>query len=188
MAVMDRPAPFGRKEPFTHPRNRAFPPPSFGRTPPAAGDAPDPDASSSARPRDRLRDLSALALLAIAVFLVAALATFNPADPPAARVFPPNAKAANACGLIGSTIASGLYQLFGLGGWFVVGMLGTFVGALLRRRPLPDLPLRAVGAIVATAGICTLLAMYLADWVPRPLWGAGGYVGAEKRRFLYYLT
>ncbi|MFN7812522.1 MAG: hypothetical protein ACK5SI_07675, partial [Planctomycetia bacterium] len=35
-------------------------------------------------PRDRVRDVTALGLLAACLFLVVALATFHPADPPAA--------------------------------------------------------------------------------------------------------
>jgi S-DNA-T family DNA segregation ATPase FtsK/SpoIIIE len=50
--------------------------------------------------------------------------------------------------------------------------------ALLRRRELPDLPLRTAGGVIALAAACTLLAMFLPDWVQRPLWGAGGRIGA----------
>ena len=56
-------------------------------------------------PRNRVRDLTALVVLAACVFVAAALLTFDAADPPLSRVFPPNARAANACGLIGSAIA-----------------------------------------------------------------------------------
>jgi S-DNA-T family DNA segregation ATPase FtsK/SpoIIIE len=134
-------------------------------------------------PRDRVRDLTALALLAACVFLVASLASFDPADPPAARTFPPHARAANACGQIGSAVASALNGCFGLGGWFVVGLVAGLDWMLLRRRPLSDLPLRAGGAVVATVGVCTLLSMFLPDWVGRPIWGPGGYCGAVGRLF-----
>jgi S-DNA-T family DNA segregation ATPase FtsK/SpoIIIE len=180
MAVMDRPAPFGRQDSLSPSRQRPY---QFGRPSPLGGLETTIDPNDAERPRDRVRDLSALAMLAAGIFVVAALATFSPADPPAARVFPPNAKAVNACGLIGSTIASFLYQTFGLGAWFIVTLLAVFVGSLLRRKPLPDLPLRMAGAVVATAGVCTLLSMFLVDWVPRPLWGAGGYVGAAGQFF-----
>ncbi|MFM8495135.1 MAG: DNA translocase FtsK 4TM domain-containing protein, partial [Planctomycetia bacterium] len=59
-------------------------------------------------PRDRVRDLTALALLAGVLFLVASLATYHPADPPGARAFPPHARAVNACGFIGSAAAGTL--------------------------------------------------------------------------------
>jgi S-DNA-T family DNA segregation ATPase FtsK/SpoIIIE len=134
-------------------------------------------------PRNRVRDLTALALLAGCVFLVAALATFHPADPPAARMLPAHLRAVNACGLIGSTAAATCFEWFGLGAWGVTAMIFAFTVALLRRRPMPDLPLRTAGAILAITGLCTLLAVFLPDWVDRPLWGAGGRVGALGRHF-----
>ncbi|MFM7034173.1 MAG: DNA translocase FtsK 4TM domain-containing protein, partial [Planctomycetia bacterium] len=139
--------------------------------------------SAESLPLDRVRDLTALALLAGCVFLVAALVTFDPADPPASRVFPPHARATNACGFLGSIVASALYASFGLGAWLVVVFLGTFDVMLLRRRPLPDLALRTVGAVIATCGGCSLMAMFLPDAVARPVWGPGGYVGATGSMF-----
>jgi S-DNA-T family DNA segregation ATPase FtsK/SpoIIIE len=141
-------------------------------------------------PRDRVRDLFALGLLAACLFVVAALATFHPADPPASRVFPPHARAENACGLIGATASATLYEAFGLGAWFVVAFLAVLDIMLLRRRPLPDLPLRAIGSVAAIAGGCTLLAMFLPDAVARPIWGPGGYAGATGKMFAerYFAT
>jgi S-DNA-T family DNA segregation ATPase FtsK/SpoIIIE len=143
-----------------------------------------------AAPRDRVRDLTALVLLAVCAFLIAALATFDPADPPASREFPPHARATNACGLLGSTVATALTESFGLGAWFVVALLAGLDVALLRRRALPDLPLRAVGAVLATIGICTLLAMFCPAWIARPIWGPGGATGATGRLFAeaYFAT
>jgi len=133
--------------------------------------------------RDRLRDLIALTLLAVCAFLLSSLATFDPADPPAARMFPPHAQAMNACGSIGSAAALSLYQCFGLGAWFVVGLIVAFTATLLKRHTLTDLPLRTGGGVVAAVGVCTLLALFLPDWVGRPLWGPGGYCGATGRMF-----
>jgi S-DNA-T family DNA segregation ATPase FtsK/SpoIIIE len=168
MAIVDRAAP-----PFATPARNAA---RFGGSAPAVEPA-------TTNPRDRVRDLTALGLLAGCAFLIVALATFHPADPPAARMFPPHARATNACGLFGSTIATGLYEAFGLGAWFVVALALGFDVALLRRRAMPDLPLRAAGAVLATAGVCTLLAMFLPDWIERPLWGPGGRSGALGRFF-----
>lgn len=145
---------------------------------------------SEAAPRDRVRDLTALVLLAVCAFLIAALATFDPADPPASREFPPHARATNACGLLGSTVATALTESFGLGAWFVVALLAGLDLALLRRRALADLPLRAVGAVLATVGVCTLLAMFCPSWIVRPIWGPGGATGATGRLFAeaYFAT
>ncbi len=133
--------------------------------------------------RNRLRDLLALVLLAVCGFLTVALVTFDPADPPLSRGFPPNARAVNGCGLVGAVVAAGLYEAMGLGAWLAVAMLVAVDIAMLRRRPLPDLPLRAAGAVVAVAAACSLLAIFLPDWVSRPLWGGGGRIGSMGRLF-----
>ncbi|MFM8705717.1 MAG: DNA translocase FtsK, partial [Planctomycetia bacterium] len=146
---------------------------------PAVEAAPEP----TILPRNRFRDLTALALLAGCLFTIAALATFDPADPPVSYGFPPHARATNACGLLGSIAASGLYEWFGLGAWCVVAVVAVFDVMLLRRRALPDLPVRAAGGIIAVVGVCTLLAMFLPDWVARPIWGPGGHAGAMGRLF-----
>ncbi|MBU6221608.1 MAG: DNA translocase FtsK [Planctomycetes bacterium] len=140
-----------------------------------------PPAADGAVPRNRVRDLTALVMLAACAFLAAALVTFDPADPPFSRVFPPHARAVNACGLIGSVVAGALYESLGLGGWFAVAMLLALDIAVLRRRSLPDMPLRMIGAGVALAGGCTLLTLFLPDWIERPLWGPGGRLGSMGR-------
>ncbi len=128
--------------------------------------------------RNRVRDLSALVLLAACGFLGLALATFDLADPPLPRAFPPNAHPANACGLLGSIVAGWLFEAFGLGAWAVLGFGLVLDFALLRRREMADLPVRTAGCVIAVAAACTLLALFLPDWIDRPLWGAGGRVGA----------
>ncbi|MFM7208160.1 MAG: DNA translocase FtsK [Planctomycetaceae bacterium] len=143
--------------------------------PVAAGDPP------ATLPRNRIRDLTALAMLAACVFLAAALATFDPADPPLPRVFPPNAQAVNACGLLGAAVAGTLFEAFGLAAWLAVVLAALLDAAVLRRRRLPDMPLRTVGAALALAGFCTLLTLFLPEWIERPLWGPGGRVGTMGR-------
>jgi DNA segregation ATPase FtsK/SpoIIIE, S-DNA-T family len=134
-------------------------------------------------PRNRVRDMAALVLLAGACFLVVALATFDAGDPPLSRTFPPHARAVNACGLLGAAAAATLYEALGLAAWGAVAFLIILDVAFLRRRSLPDLPLRAAGAAIAVAAAGTLLAIFLPDSVPRPLWGPGGRIG-EVGRFL----
>ena len=134
-------------------------------------------------PRNRFRDLTALSLLAGCLFLIAALATFDPADPPVSYGFPPHVRATNACGFLGAAAASALYEWFGLGAWLAVAAVAGCDLMLLRRRAMPDLPLRTAGAIVAVVGACTLLAMFLPDWVARPIWGPGGHAGGLGRHF-----
>ena len=151
------------------------------RLAPAAVPADPRPTVDVAVPRNRVRDLTALVVLAACVFVAAALVTFDPADPPLSRVFPPNARAANACGLIGSAIAGSLQEALGLGAWLAVALVLAADIAVLRRRPLPDLPLRTIGAAVALAGGCTLLTLFFPDGIDRPLWGPGGRLGGMGR-------
>jgi S-DNA-T family DNA segregation ATPase FtsK/SpoIIIE len=149
-----------------------------------AGRAPAlPRAGAQDMPRNRVRDLMALVLLATCSFLAVALVTFHPGDPPLSRTFPPNAPPANACGLIGSAVAAVMFEAVGLAAWFALGLLVALDVALLARRPLPDLPLRTAGAAIALAAACTLIALFLPDSIPRPLWGPGGRLG-EVGRYL----
>jgi DNA segregation ATPase FtsK/SpoIIIE, S-DNA-T family len=157
--------------------SQRFAPAPRASTRPVAGPAPTVDAT----PRNRVRDLMALVLLATGVFLVVALATFDAGDPPLARVFPPHVRAVNACGLLGAAVAGSLIEAFGLGVWCVLAFVVGLDVALLRRRAMPDLPLRTAGALVAIAGACTLLTLFLPDWIDRPLWGPGGRVGGMGR-------
>ena len=166
MAIADRSVTVG---PFSSPRS--------------AG-APTAESSGGAiLPRNRVRDVTALVLLAVCAFVALSLATFHPADPPAPRLYPPHAAAVNACGLLGSFVATALSESLGFGAWAALAFVLAFDVTLLRRRPLPDLPLRTAGALVAVAAGCTLLTMFMPDWVERPLWGPGGRTGSLGRLF-----
>ena len=159
----------------------ALAPPQAGR--PSGRALPSPRPLEGTAPRDRIRDVTALVLLAAATFLLVSLATFDAADPPAPHAFPPNARALNACGAVGSFLAGQAYRWLGLASWLGLLLVAVLDIALLRRRVLPDLPLRTVGAVIATVGAATLLAMFLPDSLPRPVWGPGGAIGATGRMF-----
>jgi S-DNA-T family DNA segregation ATPase FtsK/SpoIIIE len=159
----------------------ALAPPQAGR--PSGRALPSPRPLEATAPRDRIRDVTALVLLAAATFLLVSLATFDAADPPAPHAFPPNARALNACGAVGSFLAGQAYRWLGLASWLGLLLVAVLDIALLRRRVLPDLPLRTVGAVIATVGAATLLAMFLPDSLPRPVWGPGGAIGATGRMF-----
>jgi S-DNA-T family DNA segregation ATPase FtsK/SpoIIIE len=163
----------------------ALAPPQSGRPSGRASAAARPpvEAAPAAPPRDRVRDITALVLLAASTFVLASLATFDAADPPVPHAFPPNARALNACGAVGSFLAGLAYRWLGIAAWIGLALVAALDVALLRRRVLPDLPLRTVGAILATVGSATLLAMFLPDSLPRPVWGPGGAVGATGRLF-----
>ena len=163
----------------------ALAPPQAGRSPGRATSAArlPVEAAPAAPPRDRVRDITALVLLAATTFVLASLASFDAADPPVPHAFPPNARVFNACGAVGSFLAGQAYQWLGIASWIGLALVAALDVALLRRRVLPDLPLRTIGAVIATVGSATLLAMFLPDSFPRPVWGPGGAIGAIGRLF-----
>jgi len=163
----------------------ALAPPQAGRSPGRAASAArlPVEAAPGTLPRDRVRDITALVLLAATTFALASLASFDAADPPVPHAFPPNARVFNACGAVGSFLAGQAYQWLGIASWIGLALVAALDVTLLRRRVLPDLPLRTVGAVIATVGSATLLAMFLPDSLPRPVWGPGGAIGAIGRLF-----
>ena len=82
----------------------ALAPPQAGRSPGRAASAArlPVEAAPGTLPRDRVRDITALVLLAATTFALASLASFDAADPPVPHAFPPNARVFNACGAVGS--------------------------------------------------------------------------------------
>jgi len=129
-------------------------------------------------------DVFALALLVLTLFAGAALVSYDPADPPTTLVYPANAHVENACGRCGALVAAGLFNLLGVGAYYLVGSLAIVDALLLARRRISDPSLRAVGWGVSLLGLTTLVAM-VAPWLsPGPIIGAGGYLGATGRGLL----
>jgi len=137
----------------------------------------DPDVPELAAAADRTVQLAAIALVPLIAFVVVALVSFDAADPPAGRGFPPRVEPANACGHLGAIVANAVFQSVGLAGWLAVGFLTGLDIALFRRQQLTDLPWRAAGVVLAMLGAASLLTLFLPDVVPRPLWGPGGTLG-----------
>ena len=103
-------------------------------------------------------DILAVGLLAAIVFLVAALATFDPADPafnaspllnkvyqPDQLYFPGNASFENACGPIGAWTADMLINTAGIGAYFLVIGLIAMELALFKRQAIESPWLKTTG-------------------------------------------
>ena len=126
---------------------------------------------------NRLRQILAIVLVPVVIFISMALISFDPADPPASRGFPPRIEPANLCGHLGSTVATLIYQSTGVAGWLGVVFLGGLAVGLFRHHRFQDLPWRAVGAVLSITGLATLSTLFLPSFVPRPVWGPGGLSG-----------
>ena len=129
-------------------------------------------------------DLLALGLLALTIFLAAALLTYDPADPPSTLVYPQQAETLNVCGHWGAMAAQGMFTTFGLGAYYILVSLAVLDGLLLTRREITQPWIRGVGWILSLVGATTFCAMALAPLAPGPVIGAGGYVGAAGRGLL----
>lgn len=134
--------------------------------------------------RSLKRDLFALALLAVSVFLGASLFTYDPADPPSTLVFPARSETLNACGRSGALVSTFLFTSLGFGAYYLLGSLVVFDLLLLVRRDIAEPWLRAMGWLLSLVGLTTLTAMAFPRLSPGPVIGSGGYVGAAGRTLL----
>ena len=129
-------------------------------------------------------DLAALALLAFAVFLGLALATYDPADSLDALTYPPPSHTLNACGRSGALLVDLLFRGIGLGAYYLFVSLAVLDAWLLTRRPISDPVLRGIGWVLSLVGWCTLASLCMAGWSGGPVIGPGGYLGATGRGLL----
>jgi S-DNA-T family DNA segregation ATPase FtsK/SpoIIIE len=134
--------------------------------------------------RDLKKDLLALGLLALAVFLAASLVSYDAADPPSKLVYPERAEVLNVCGRSGAIASRILFTGLGLGAYYLVFSLGLLDAMLLARRPLTQPITRLIGWLISLAGFTTFVAMALPQLSPGPVIGAGGYLGAAGRGLL----
>jgi len=152
--------------------------------------------------RNLRADLAALALLLANVLLALSLATYDPADPlgegplamvglgQEALVHPPNEKVANLAGHSGAALAHLLLSGFGVGTYLLLGTTVVLNARLLKRQPVTDPALRAVGWGMTLAALATLAAMVLPGVSQGPVVGPGGYLGAIASALLdsYFAT
>ncbi len=129
------------------------------------------------------RDLLALALLALVIFLAAALFTYNPADPPTSLVYPPHLEIRNTCGRSGAIVARLLFETLGIGAYYLIISLIVLDAVLLMHRRISQPWLRAGGWLLSLVGLTALAAMALARLSPGPVIGPGGYLAQPAGDF-----
>ena len=142
-------------------------------------------------------DIIAVALLAAIVFLVASLATYNPADPaykasrflnyiyqPDQLHYPAPSGFSNACGRLGAWTSDMLITTLGLGAYFlVIGLIAMEI-ALFKRQRIASPWLKTAGWTLSLLALTTFAAMLIPERFFSPLIGPGGYLGALGKGML----
>lgn len=142
-------------------------------------------------------DIVAVGLLALIVFLIAALGTYDVADPaseaspllsklyqPDQTIYPTNTRFTNACGRWGAWTADMLLNTLGLGAYYlVVGLIAMEV-ALFRRQGVESPWLKTFGWTISLLGLTCLCSLLLPASLVTPVVGAGGYLGLLTKSLL----
>src|SRR5262245_39781726 len=129
--------------------------------------------------RSRLkRDLLALGLLAATVFVALSLLSHDPADAPAATVYPARTETFNTCGPVGAWIAHLLRTTFGLGAWLVLLGMAVVDARLFSRKTEHDPFVRGFGWAVLLISLSVGCRAVLTHRSGGTVTGSGGLVGA----------
>jgi S-DNA-T family DNA segregation ATPase FtsK/SpoIIIE len=127
----------------------------------------------------RLRnDLLALIVLAGTVSLGLCLASYDPADPPSATVFPANATPHNILGERGAFVAHWLLTVLGVGAFALPVLLALWDVRLFSREGACDPITRSLGTALMLTSLVVALQMAPPVFAASPPVGNGGYVGA----------
>ena len=129
-------------------------------------------------------DLLALGLLALTIFLAAALLSYHPADPPSDLVYPAQTETLNLCGRSGALVSATLLTAMGVGAYYLLVSLTVLDSLLLTRQTISQPLLRAGGWLLSLVGVTSLFAMAAPSLSPGPVIGSGGYLGAAGRGVL----
>ncbi|MGY8766843.1 MAG: DNA translocase FtsK [Pirellulales bacterium] len=149
--------------------------------------------------RNLHKDIFALGLLALVVFLGLSLLTYRSSDPigemsgplsliytPNPVVYPPTTVTYNACGGMGALTADILFTYFGWGAFYVVLSLGIVNALLLMRKEIDSASLRLIGWLLSFVGITALAAMVLPGSTAGTITGPGGYLGIVGQGLLHH--
>ncbi len=136
-------------------------------------------------------DIIAVGLMALIVFLLAAIFTYDVADPVASQggwlngffqadqtVYPEHASCQNMCGIFGAWTADMLFSVLGLGVYFLVAGLVALEVALFQRSEVANPWVKIFGWGIAMVSLCSLASTLLPSYFVGPLIGSGGYLGA----------
>ena len=134
--------------------------------------------------RNLKRDVFALLTLSLAGFLGLSLLSYHAGDPPGQSVHPPGTEVLNLCGPFGALCAELLLRGVGIVAYVVVLAVGVVACLMLAQKEVSDPGLRAVGGLMALAGLATAVNLAFPGLSVGPVIGPGGYLGAAGRAAL----
>jgi S-DNA-T family DNA segregation ATPase FtsK/SpoIIIE len=136
-------------------------------------------------------DIIAIGLMALIIFLLAAIFTYDAADPVASQggwlngffqtdqtVYPEHEICQNMCGVFGAWTAEVLFSVLGLGVYLLIAGLVALEIALFQRSEVANPWIKILGWGIAMVSLCSLAATMLPGNLVGPLIGSGGYLGA----------
>lgn len=106
------------------------------------------------------QDVTSICFLGLGLFIALALISYKPQDP-SLNSIGQGLKALNYCGIVGSFLADGLYQLFGLAAWVIVASLARMAVAAFRGESLNIKNIRFVWALLLIVDVAALLSIYM---------------------------
>ncbi|MEM1423898.1 MAG: DNA translocase FtsK, partial [Planctomycetota bacterium] len=126
-------------------------------------------------------------VLAVALWgtCVAALATFDPADPPGHSVAVQNGplEIANLIGRTGAGFSYEVFFMLGSGAWILALSLGAFLVHIAWRGPVGHPPIRLVGVAMLAIAFSCVHALFFPNWTSFPE-GSGGLIGNASTQML----
>jgi DNA segregation ATPase FtsK/SpoIIIE, S-DNA-T family len=142
-------------------------------------------------------DICVVLLLALVVFLIASLATYDVADNMAAfptwltavyhpdqLVYPGNREIQNACGSLGAWTADLLVHALGFGAYYlIVGLIALQI-SLFRQQSLNHPWIRGIGWGLSLLGLTALFSFLVPQTLTAIPIGAGGLLGSMTQRLL----
>jgi len=127
--------------------------------------------------RDYRLDFISAGLVIVALFLAGSFASFDPADPPSDLAYPVNAEIQNWCGRAGAWVSFEFVELLGIGSFGIVGLVLIAAIACGLRLPVRQALRQAIGVILITLSITTLLHWVSFDSKFATVASLGGSVG-----------
>ena len=136
-------------------------------------------------------DIIAIGLMALTIFLLASIFTYDVADPVASQagwlnsvfqadqtVYPEHESCSNLCGVFGAWTAEVLFSVLGVGVYLLIAGLIALEIALFQRSEVPSPWIKIFGWGIAMVCLCSLASTTLPGNIVGPLIGSGGYIGA----------